>query len=73
MHKEYFGEQIVEMHYAMHFIVLMIQKKVDVTTPQTMHHNFCHNNLALNVNPKTQNWRVLIMYIGKYESCIWRY
>ncbi len=55
MHKEYFGEQIVEMHYAMHFIVLMIQKKVDVTTPQTMHHNFCHNNLALNVNPKTQN------------------
>jgi hypothetical protein len=28
MHKDYFGNQIIEMHYVEHFIVLMITKKL---------------------------------------------
>jgi hypothetical protein len=28
MHKDYFGNQIAEMHYVGHFIMLMITKKL---------------------------------------------
>jgi len=54
-----FGEKMVEMHYVGHFIMLMIIKKL--TTPQTMHYIFCHNNPILNLNPKNQARRWLII------------
>jgi hypothetical protein len=37
-------------------------KEVNVTTPQTMHCIFCHNNLILIVNPKMQTRKGLITY-----------
>jgi len=37
-------------------------KKVNVITPQTMHCIFCHNNPILNVNPKIQARKGLIIY-----------
>ncbi len=45
-----------------HFIVLMITKKLTLTTPQVMCCILCHNNLILNLNPKTQTRRRLIIY-----------
>ncbi len=39
-------------------------KKVNVTTPQTMHCILCHNNPILNVNPKMQTKKRLIIYNG---------
>jgi hypothetical protein len=56
MHKNYFGNQIVEMHYVGHFIG---NKEVDLIIPQVMRY-ICHNNLILNLNPKTQTRRGLI-------------
>jgi hypothetical protein len=37
-------------------------KKVDVTTPRTMCCIFCHNNPILNLNPKNQARKGLIIY-----------
>ncbi len=37
-------------------------KEVNVTTLQIMHSIFCHNNLILNVNPKIQARKGLIIY-----------
>jgi hypothetical protein len=37
-------------------------KEVNVTTPQTMHYILCHNNPILNLNPKNQVGKRLIMY-----------
>ncbi len=38
-------------------------KEVNVTTPQTSKYcNFCHNKLILNLNPKTQARKGIIMY-----------
>jgi hypothetical protein len=37
-------------------------KEVNVTTPQTMHYIFCHNNPILNLHPKNQARKGLIMY-----------
>ncbi len=36
-------------------------KKVDFTTLEIMHYIFCYNNLILNLNPKTQTRRGLII------------
>jgi hypothetical protein len=36
MQKDYFANQIVEMHCVRHFIMLMIRKKIDVISPQVM-------------------------------------
>jgi hypothetical protein len=37
-------------------------KEVNVTTLQTIECNLCHNNPILNVNPKTQTRKGLIIY-----------
>ncbi len=37
-------------------------KEVDLTTLQIMHCIFCHNNLILNLNPKTQARKGFIIY-----------
>ncbi len=37
-------------------------KEVNVTTPEIMHYILCHNNPILNVNPKTQARKGLIIY-----------
>ncbi len=37
-------------------------KEVNVITPQNMRCIFCHNNPILNVNPKTQAKKKLIIY-----------
>jgi len=37
-------------------------KEVNVTTPEIMHCIVCHNNPILNVNPKTQARKGLIIY-----------
>jgi hypothetical protein len=58
MHKKYFGNQIVEMHYVGHFID---NKEVDLITPQVMR-CICHNNSIVNLNPETQTRRGLIKY-----------
>jgi hypothetical protein len=58
MHKNYFGNQIVEMHYVGHFID---NKEVDLMTLQVMC-CICHNNSILNLNPKSQTRRGLIKY-----------
>jgi len=48
------------MHCVGHFI--NDNKKVNVTTPQTMHYILCFNNPILNVNPKMQARKGLIIY-----------
>jgi hypothetical protein len=62
MLKDHFGEKIAKLHYVGHFIVLMITKKVNITTAQTMCCIFCHNNPVLNLNPKSQARKGLIIY-----------
>jgi hypothetical protein len=37
-------------------------KKIDLTTPQAMCCIFCHNNPILNLNPKNQAKKRLIIY-----------
>ncbi len=37
-------------------------KEVSLTTPQVMHDILCYNNPILNLNPKTQARRRLIIY-----------
>jgi hypothetical protein len=58
MHKNYFGNQIIKMHYVGHFID---NEEVDLITPQVMR-CICHNNSILNLNPETQTRRGLIKY-----------
>jgi hypothetical protein len=51
MLKDHFGEEITKICYVGHLIVSMI---TNITTLETMHCILCHNNLILNLNPKTQ-------------------
>jgi hypothetical protein len=44
------------------FYCVKDNKEVNVTTPQTMRYILCHNNLILNVNPKIQARKRLIIY-----------
>ncbi len=62
MFKDHVGEKIAKMHYVGHFILLMITKKVNVIAPKTMCCIFCYNNPILNLNPKTQARKGLIIY-----------
>jgi hypothetical protein len=60
MHKDYFGNQTTKMYYVEHFIMLMITKKL--TTLQVISCIFGYNNAILNLNPKLQARRKLIIY-----------
>ncbi len=62
MQKDYFANQIVEMHCVRHFIMLMIRKKIDVISPQVMCYIFCHYSPILNLNSKTRARRKVIIY-----------
>jgi hypothetical protein len=59
MLKDHFGEEITKICYVGHLIVSMI---TNITTLETMHCILCHNNLILNLNPKTQARKWLIIY-----------
>jgi hypothetical protein len=67
MHKEYFREEIIKLHCVGHFCV-NDNKKINVTNLQTMHYILCHNNPILNVNPKTQARKGLIIF--NTSNCI---
>jgi hypothetical protein len=58
----YFGTQIVETHYVEIFSLLKIKKEVDLIMFQIMRYIICYNSLILNLNPKTQGRRELIIY-----------
>jgi hypothetical protein len=56
-----FWKKIAKLHCVGHFTGLMIKKK-NVTTSPIMHCILCHKNPILNVNPKTQVKKGLIIY-----------
>ncbi len=54
MLKDHFGEEITKNVLCWAFDYVNDNKEVNITTFETMHCILCHNNLILNLNPKTQ-------------------
>jgi hypothetical protein len=62
MLKEHFGKEIVENTLCWAFYCVNDNKEVNTIALQTMWCILCHNNPILNVNPKTQSRKGLIIY-----------
>jgi len=70
MYKNCFGEESNKIALCWTFYCVNDNKEVNVITFQTMSCIFCHNNPILNVNPKIQARKGLIIYIGTNGICI---
>jgi len=62
MPKKHFGEEITKIVLCWAFDCFNDNKEVNIITFETMHYILCHNNLILNLNPKTQARKWLTIY-----------